>query len=282
MMQNMRMRFSVLMSVHGTDNPNYLDEAINSVVHQSVRPDEVVLVKDGSLGEDLERVVNKWATRLAGTLRVVPLESSVGLGEALRIGTANCQYEIVARMDADDVSLPNRFESQIGFLQTNPDIDVVGSWVGEFDENPEVVIAVRATPKQSQDIRRYARFRNPVNHPTVVFRKEIVLRAGGYRSFDRFEDYDLWARLLMQGGRIANIGEVLVRQRVGRGFYTRRGGLAYVRRELALQISFLRMGFIDWKVFIANVAVRACVRCISSEVRARIYRKFLREPVYKA
>src|SRR4030067_193362 len=167
MMQNMRMRFSVLMSVHGTDNPNCLGEAINSVLHQSVRPDEVVLVKDGSLGEDLERVVNKWATRLAGTLRVVPLESSVGLGEALRIGTAKCQYEIVARMDADDVSLPNRFESQIGFLQTNPDIDVVGSWVGEFDETPEVVIAVRATPKQSQDIRRYARFRNPVNPPTV-------------------------------------------------------------------------------------------------------------------
>jgi len=93
-------------------------------------------------------------------------------------------------MDADDVSLPNRFEKQIVFLKTNPGIDVVGSWVGEFVENPEVFIAVRATPEQSQDIRRFARFRNPVNHPTVVFRKEIVLRAGGYRSFDRFEDYD--------------------------------------------------------------------------------------------
>lgn len=276
------MSFSVLISVHATDNPEHFDQAIMSVVRQSLRPDELVLVKDGTLGKALEKVVNKWAAQLSDKCRIVPLESSAGLGEALRIGTTCCQHEIVARMDADDVCLPNRFERQIEFLQANPDIDVVGSWVGEFDENPETVVTVRTTPVLSQEIRQYARFRNPVNHPTAVFRKDAVMRTGGYRSFPKLEDYDLWARLMMQGGRIANIGEVLVRQRVGGSFYARRGGLAYARGEWALQVNFLRMGFIDWKVFIANVAVRACIRCLSSAVRARIYRTFLREPVYKA
>lgn len=267
------------MSVHDADDPIFFDAAIGSITSQTVCPDEIVLVKDGCLGSGLERVVKKWKMRLKDRLCVVVLEVSKGLGEALRIGTAHCKYELVARMDADDVSMPNRFEKQIAFLKRYPNIDVVGSWVGEFLENPEVVISVRATPVLPKDVRQYARFRNPVNHPSVMLKKGALHAVGGYLPFPGFEDYYLWARLLLRGHKITNIPEVLVKQRISHQFFNRRGGWTYAMQELSLQRELLRMGFINRREYFANIVFRISVRCMPLSVRRQIYKGLRIKPM---
>ena len=267
------------MSVHDADDPIFFDAAIDSITSQTVCPDEIVLVKDGCLGSDLERVVKKWEMRLKDRLSVVTLEASKGLGEALRVGTEHCKYELVARMDADDVSVPDRFEKQIAFLKINPGIDVVGSWVGEFSKSPEEVISHRATPVQPEDVRRYARFRNPVNHPSVMLKKKPLHAVGGYLPFPGFEDYYLWARLLMRGHKIANIPEVLVKQRISHQFYKRRGGWTYVMQELSLQRELLRMGFINRRVYLANIVFRIIVRFMPLSIRRQIYKGLRIKPM---
>jgi hypothetical protein len=182
-------------------------------------------------------------------------------------------------MDADDVSVPNRFEKQIAFLKLNPDIDVVGSWVGEFSKSPEEVISLRATPVLPEDVRRYARFRNPVNHPSVMLKKKALHAVGGYLSFPGFEDYYLWARLLMRGHKIANIPEVLVKQRISCQFFNRRGGWTYAMQELSLQRELLRMGFINRRVYFVNIVFRISVRFMPQSARRRIYKGLRSKPM---
>jgi glycosyltransferase involved in cell wall biosynthesis len=266
------------MSVHDTDDPVFFDAAIDSITSQTVCPDEIVLVKDGCLGNGLERVVKKWKTRLKDKLNILAFEASKGLGEALRVGTAHCKCELVARMDADDISVPNRFEKQLAFLEMNPNIDVVGSWVGEFSKSPDEVIGLRATPVLPEDICRYASFRNPVNHPSVMLRKNALHTVGGYLPYPGFEDYYLWARLLMRGHKIANIPEVLVKQRISHQFFNRRGGWAYAKQELSFQRELLRMGFISRRVYFVNIVFRISVRCMPLSLRRQIYKGLRAKP----
>lgn len=264
--------------MHDADDPDFLDLAIQSIMSQTVCPDEVVLVQDGCLRSDLEVVLEKWNSRLAGRFRVVKLEKSVGLGEALKVGTEHCQYEIIARMDADDICCPDRFEKQLAFLSENPDVDVVGSWVGEFSGDPETIISVRATPTTPESVRRYARSRNPVNHPSVMLRKQALQEVGGYMPFPGFEDYYLWARMIRQERTIANIPTVLLRQRISREFFIRRGGWRYAIRECAFQRELLRMGVIGPREYFANILLRVSVRLLPVTVRRQIYMRLRQDP----
>src|SRR5690554_5001347 len=115
------MSFTVLMSVYAKEQPDYFNQAFLSIWdQQTLKPDQIVLVKDGPLTAELDAEIQRWQEKLGKVLSVVELPENVGLGAALNEGLKACKYELVARMDTDDISLPARFEEQVAFMQTHP------------------------------------------------------------------------------------------------------------------------------------------------------------------
>lgn len=262
------------MSVYHGESPEYFREALGSLAAQSVPADEVVVVKDGPVNGDLDAVLeNRKELRIV----TVPLPKNVGLGPALNAGLRQCSGELVARMDADDICLPDRFEKQLVFLEQNSDADLVGGAIAEFDADWRKVESIRRMPLGPELVERVARLRNPLNHMTVMFRKAEVLAAGSYQACPGFEDYDLWARMLMRGSRLYNLQDVLVYARCGNGMQKRRGGIPYLQQEAALQYRFLEMGFVSKPRFLLNLAMRAPVRIAPASLRALFYRSVLRQ-----
>lgn len=266
------MLFSVLMSVYKSDNAFYFRAAFASIIEQSLKPAEVILVKDGPVNKDLDLVISELSALYPALLKVVVLEKNMGLGYALDIGLAQCTHDIVARMDSDDISFANRFQQQIQVLQKNADIDLVGAWIAEFEGNIENVSSYRRTPETHDEIVRFSKRRSPFNHPSVVFRKAAILEAGGYHSYGTFEDYILWARFLMLGKKAYNIQQALVYFRIDANTYLRRGGFKKAMQEVRLQRDFFKMGFVSLPEFCSNVILRGCVRLVPNIMRIMIYK----------
>jgi glycosyltransferase involved in cell wall biosynthesis len=197
------MTLSVLMSVYQKESPSFLCECLDSLVAQTLTADEVVIVEDGPLGVELQNVIAAYSVRLG--IVSVRLAVNVGLGESLRAGLQWCQGEFVARMDSDDICVPQRFELQIDFLKRNPRVDVVSGVWAEFDQDPSKPHSLRCLPATGEALLHYAKYRNPINHVTAVFRRAAVLAAGSYEPFPGFEDYHLWARMLMLGYSLYNL-----------------------------------------------------------------------------
>jgi glycosyltransferase involved in cell wall biosynthesis len=267
-------KLSVLISVYGRESPEFLHECLASLQEQTLAPEEIVVVKDGPIGNGLESEIALFQTVIP--IVTVPLPVHSGLGIALAAGVNACKGRFVARMDADDICLPHRFEVQLAFLEAHPDIDVVGGTIAEFDEDPAHPHSVRRLPCGGSGLSRCARLRNPLNHMTVMFRRSSVLEAGGYQHCPGFEDYWLWARMMMRGFKMGNLEEPLVLVRAGNLLQSRRGGIFYLVRELRLQRAFYRMGFINFLEFMRNVCLRVPVRLIPSGMRGIIYRRILR------
>ncbi len=267
--------FSVLMSVYHGESPSFLERALASIAGQSVAANEVLIVKDGPLTDALDRVIAVFSERLL--IRTVALPSNLGLGPALRHGVLECRHDLIARMDADDICAPDRFTKQIQFMQAHPEVDVLGGCIAEFVDNPAKSKARRLLPLSSAQLTRWAHRRNPMNHMTVMFRKDAVLAAGNYQSLRGFEDYYLWARMLARGSQFANLEDVLVYVRSGNGMYARRGGLAYAREEIRFQLILAGMGFITWAECISNIFLRVPIRLLPSSLRAGIYNEILRD-----
>ncbi|GAY09981.1 putative glycosyltransferase [Pseudonocardia sp. N23] len=254
------------------DRPDFLAAAFRSSVDaQRRRPDEVVIVRDGPVGAELTACLDELVASSPVPVRVLALDRNVGLGPALDAGLAACVHDVVARMDADDVSEPHRFAVQLPIVEAGADL--VGSGLIEFADDAGVEVGRRTPPTEPAAIAARARFADPFNHPTVVMRRELVQRVGGYGGFALMEDYLLWARMIMAGARVANVAEPLVRYRVGAGAYARRGGLGQLRAELGLQRRFRAMGFTTWPQFVRNVVVRGGYRLVPEAVRRIAYRR---------
>jgi GT2 family glycosyltransferase len=266
--------FSLLIAVWAGDDPGFLVDAFRSTVHdQTRRPDQVVLVQDGPVPDELAATVAELVADSPVRVDHVVLPANVGLGPALDAGLAACEHEIVARMDADDISLPTRFEAQLPLVEAGADI--VGTGLLEFGSSPEDVVGRRTPPTDPDDIRRVIRFRDPFNHPTVVYRRSAVRAAGGYTDMALMEDYLLFARMVEAGARPANLAEPLVRYRVGAGAYARRGGRRLLRSELAVQRRFRELGITTRGEYLRNVLVRGGYRLIPERVRTVAYRALI-------
>ncbi len=268
------MKLSVLMSVYRKESPEFLRQALESLAAQTVQADEVVIVKDGLVGAELEAAVDSYCSKLP--IVTVQLQNNGGLGPALNVGLERCGGDLVARVDSDDICVADRFEKQLAFLKQNPDADVVGGAIAEFQSDSRKIESIRRMPCSAEGLSRMARFRNPLNHMTVMFRKASVLDAGNYQPRPGFEDYDLWARMLMRGRGLYNLEDVLVRVRCGNGMQRRRGGFGYLLEEATLQHRFLKMGFLSKRQFLLNLITRAPVRVAPISLRAAFYRRVLR------
>ncbi|MGG3925867.1 glycosyltransferase [Metabacillus fastidiosus] len=271
------MEFSVLMSLYDKEKPDYLQQALESLVTQTLLPNEIVIVKDGPLPSTLEVVLKNYMENYPQLFLFLQLEKNMGLGLALQHGVNHCRYPIIARMDSDDVCHPQRFEKQITYMIEHPHIDTVGSWICEFQDSWKQGQYIRKVPLTAEEIKTYSKKRNPLNHMTVMFRKKSVLKVGNYLPFPWNEDYYLWVRLLHHGYTIENISEPLVFARANQDLYRRRGGLAYMFEEYRLQRKLYSMQFINWKELIRNILIRVPVRIVPNFLRVLIYKTFLRE-----
>lgn len=270
------MMFSVLLSVYWKEQPAYLQQSLDSIFTQTLMPDEVVLVKDGPLTDELDQIIEEYSPKYP-ILKVVPLAQNQGLGKALNEGLKHCSYDLVARMDTDDIAKSYRFEKQVAVFESHPELDVVGAWIDEFEGDVGQVVAVRRLPERHEEIRKYAQKRCPVNHPVVMFRKLAVLSAGGYQHFPLFEDYYLWVRMLLNGSRFYNIPESLLYFRLSPDMFKRRGGWRYAKNEVRFQYRLLNLKFIGVIQFCENVCVRFTVRILPNDFRSFFYKKILRK-----
>ena len=271
------MKISVLMSVYYKEDPEYFYDALKSVVNQTLKPDEIVLVKDGALTMELEKVIDEYQSRHPGLFKIHPLEKNMGLGIALREGVKVCSNQLIARMDTDDICIYERFDKQVCKFKEDPDLDLLGTYAEEFLGSPKNVMGFRLLPTDDESIREYSKRRNPFNHMTVMFKKNAVLEAGNYSLSLWNEDYHLWARMLMNGAKAANIPEHLVLVRAGKDMFKRRGGIRYAISDLRLQKEFLDMGFIGKGRFLINCFERIVVRIMPNNLRSEVYAKFLRK-----
>lgn len=269
--------FSVLLPVYRGDRAEYLARAFDAAtVEQELRPDEVVIVRDGPVGPEITAELAAIRERAVVPVTLVELPENVGLARALEVGLARCAHEVVARADADDISLPRRFAEQLPVVAAGADL--VGTALVEFDDDEDVTGALRVLPTDPEEIARYARFADPFNHPTVVYRRSAVAAAGGYQDLHLMEDYLLFARMIAHGARVANLAEPLVKYRTGAGSYARRGGRALLRSEISLQGTFRREGFTTVLEAVRNVIVRGGYRLVPEAVRRVAYRSIILRP----
>ena len=272
---------SVLLSLYSREKPEYLREALSSIMEQTAMPAEVVMVLDGPVGDDLRGVLDEFSRAGGATpdFRIVRLEKNVGLGRALSEGLRHCGNELVARMDTDDVMMPHRMAEQYRYMASHPDIAVCGAWIDEFvaqADGSRHVVSTRRLPVEHDDIFNFGKGRSPMNHPVVMFRKSRVEAAGGYEHFPLFEDYYLWVRMLCRGEKFHNLPESLLWFRLSDDVYKRRGGLRYAMDEVSLQRAIYRLGYISRVTMMKNVAIRFLVRLMPNSFRALIYKWLLR------
>lgn len=273
------MKYSVLMSVYKNEKVEYFIQAVDSLLNQTIQPEQIVLVRDGSVYEELQNVIDKYVNEYPDRFTYLPLEQNGGLGNALRYGLTYCRNELIGRMDTDDISVPDRFEKQLEFMKNNPDIDMVGGNISEFIDDPTKIVDYRIVPQAHDDICKYLKNRSAFNHQTVMFKKSVVEKAGSYESFYLFEDWYLWIRMYLSDAKFANLNEVLVNVRIS-NMANRRGGMKYYRSCVKL-LNYMKknqvIGF--WK-YAKTCVVRFCgYVLLPNKMRKFMYRKMLRKTI---
>lgn len=282
--------FSVSMCVYGKDNPDYFDAAIESVVNQTQKPKEIVITVDGPIPDTLERIIGKYQNEMLVPdidIKIIRLEKNMGHGEARRICFENCSCDLVALMDADDLSVSTRFEKQLSFLDKNPDISVVGGIITEFitADNPtdrSRTAGTRIVPEKDEEIKQYMKKRCPMNQVTVMFKKKDVAEVGGYLDWYCEEDYYLWIRLALAEKKFGNLPEILVDVRVGEEMYQRRGGWRYFKSEAGIQNFMRQKGMIRYSRYLINVSERFIIQVLLPNwIRGWVFKRLARRPVMK-
>lgn len=272
-------KYSVLMSVYYKEKAEYLRLSVESMLNQTVPPEQFVLVCDGPLTEELDAVVLEYETDYPALFTVVRLEKNMGIGVALNIGLQHCRNELAARMDSDDIAVKERMEIQLKELEDHPDVSVVGGQIAEFYDSPDQITGYRKVPITEDEVRSYIKFRNPMNHMTVVLRKSHVLNVGNYQDVPGFEDYFLWSSLTAKGYTLRNVMEVCCIARANAGMYSRRGGVRYFQNTMRVERFMLEKGIITTLEFWRNVAVRFVgTIVVPPKMRKTVFINVLRRP----
>ncbi|WP_060988932.1 glycosyltransferase [Photobacterium leiognathi] len=261
--------FSILMSLYKNEKAEFFEECMGSIYNQSLQSKDIVIVHDGPLTSELYQVINKWKSLLPIT--EVILQENVGLGGALNTGLLHCKYDLVARVDTDDINLPNRFKIQYDYMIDNPDTAMCGSHISEFEARPEEIISLRKVPL-GNDIYKFIFKRNPFNHMSVIYRKSAVLDSGSYQHFKFMEDYYLWIRMYLKGYKLDNIDLFLVNARVGNGMLERRRGIDYYKSELKLMKYLLNADIPNKPRIAGRFLIRSHIRLLPKTLLKRIYK----------
>jgi glycosyltransferase involved in cell wall biosynthesis len=270
-----RESFSVLASLYINSKSGDLVRCLQSIADQTILPAQIVIVLDGPVDQSIHDVLNLFSSRLP--LMMVPLGCNQGLGKALAVGLEACKHDLVARVDTDDVSMNDRFEKQISFLLARPDVSVVGGVMREnYIHRGATISRDRAGAPSQCNLKKWAQSRNPLNHPTVMFRKNAVMSVGGYVDCPMFEDYLLWVRLMLANHKLANLKAVLVESEIQDDFFVRRGGINYWGMEREFLAKLYQLGFLNTHQVIISIIVRMPLRILPLAIRKLIYIRYLR------
>lgn len=268
--------YSVLMSVYFKDVPEWFELAVESMAEQTHQPKEILIIADGEITPALQQAQRRCTDRHPGLIRTIPLEKNVGLAEAMRLGVEECNCEWIARMDADDVSAPQRCEKELT-LALEKQADMVGCDSEEFIGSIENPKSRRVFPATHEELVAFSRRKVPFCHPAVMMKKSAVLRAGNYHNVFPHDDYDLFVRMLATGSIGCTVKEILFHVRVSEDFYKRRGGVKYVRTLLGYNLHLLKTGWMRPSDFI----IRSCGNIIFGlapvSLRSWLYRRLLRK-----
>jgi glycosyltransferase involved in cell wall biosynthesis len=265
--------FTVLMSVYKNDDPGLFKSAVQSVFDNSIQPNDFVLVIDGPVYGELSECISS-IKKISSIIRILPLPKNVGLAEALNAGLNMVSTEWVARADADDINIVERFEKQIRYI-SNHHVDVIGGQILEIETDGSVV-AQKRVPLDHRKIIRRLRMRSPFNHMTVMFRADAVRKAGGYPAIHLKEDYALWGAMYRDGRTFANLDEILVHASAGIRMFNRRGGFRYAKAEIDLQRHLIRCGVKNAIMGIWHGTMRSIVFLLPNNIRAFVYLHLLR------
>lgn len=272
------LKTSVLMSTYKNDNINFLGHAIDSVINQTKKPDEIVIVVDGPIPKENFLLLNEYSKKNK-EIRIIKCKENMGLGLALRKGVEECNNELIIRMDSDDISKCDRIEKLYKEI-VNGKHDIVGSNITEFINDENNIVSRRVVPEKDDEIKKYMKKRCPMNHVSVIFRKESVQKVGNYESLLYNEDYLLWIKMAQAGMKFYNIQEDLVNVRVGFDMYKRRGGRKYFRSEKRIQDYMLKNKIISISVYITNIIKRYILQVLmTNNMRQFVFQKFARKSV---
>ena len=303
------------MSIYKSDQPELVRAALDSLLQQTLLPNEIVIVADGPVPAELEEEVNSLKFKVESLpqplpegkgekptpspspkgrgedyppetgnqkpetiVTYLPQEKNGGLGEAMRIAAEAAKYDYLARMDSDDICLPDRFEKQMKCFEENPELSLVGGMITEFDGEPENIIAKRILPLEDAEIKKMMRGRCAVNHVTVIFKKADLMKSGNYQPFWKQEDHYLWARMMEHGCKFRNIPDVVVNVRSGRDQIARRGGLRFYKSVVRVFWYMYRHGLISFGYFLYICTVRGIVQVLMpNRLRTWVYLHLLRK-----
>lgn len=268
-------KFSVLMSLYIKEKPQYVEECFQSLLRQTVKADEWLVVEDGPLTPELYAVLDKYQQEYPGLIKRLPFAENRGLGLALQSGVPECTYDLIARMDTDDICREDRFEKQLAEFEKDPDLDIIGSNIDEFEDTPDTIVAERNVPLTDAEIKKYQKKRDGFNHMTVMYKKKAVLDAGNYQSCPLMEDTYLWVRMMKNGVKCKNIGEPLVYARIGKDMFNRRGGWAYFKKYKAAFKKVYETGYISWFDYASVIIIQFCVALVPQKLRGWIFKKML-------
>lgn len=270
-------KYSVLMSLYAKEKPEYLKLSIESMLNQTIMPDEIVIVKDGPITEELEVVLNQYVLKYINLFKIVISETNIGLGRALNLGLQKCENELVARMDTDDISLAERCEKQLKFFENDKNLDIVGTMVDEFYDNPKEIISSRIVPTSHEDIYKFAKKRSPFNHPTVMYKKSSVINCGGYSDLRRNQDVDLFGRMLFKGCKAANINESLLLFRSNKDLSKRRRSWENTKSYIATINNLKKIGFSSSRDYLVVGIGQTIMFLCPLKVQEILYKLFLRK-----
>lgn len=264
------------MSVYCKEQAEYFDLSLDSILnHQTLRPNEFVLVCDGDLTPELEGVIKKYRDYFPQIFKVYRKENG-GLGKALNFGLQKCSYSLVARADSDDICVADRFEKQVKYFEDHPEVGIISSYIDEFNNDWTKPIHIKKLPLTHEELYKMAKFRNPLNHMAIMMRKDGVINIGSYRHIPYIEDYELWVRAINNGIKIGNIGEVLVHARTGNGMVQRRGTKKYIKSWHLMNKDMIKTGMIGYGTYFRNMLSIIVFVFIPVGLKKFLYKKVLR------
>ena len=267
-------KYSVMMTVYSKEKPEYLKEAIDSMLNQTIKPSEFILVEDGPLNDGLYEVIKGF--KKEPIFKVITLKENQGSGPASAAGIEACSNEWIARLDSDDWSARDRIKKQFDAFLANPQLDIIGSNCNEFINTRDNVVAHVVLPETNEELVKFARRRCPLRNSAIIAKRESILEAGNYRKFNLFEDYDLYARMIQEGAKLYNVQEPLVFVRTSEDFFKRRGGIKYAGKILKFKNEQLRTGFFSFKDWAIGTIPHVGVALMPNFARELVYKKMLR------
>ena len=273
---NIGAAYSFNMAVYYKDRAEWLMQALESLLNQTVISDDIVIVADGLLTPQLDAVLRQYENMKI--ISLIRLQKNEGLGNALNVGIKHAKNELVARMDSDDISLPNRFELQIAEFIKNPKLDILGGQIAEFISDPNEIVAYRNVPTTQGDIKEFSRRRNPFNHPTVMYKRSTIQKNGCYDvSAIRIEDYDLWLRALSAGATCANLDVILLKYRSTSDAMKRRKTFSSLRNHIKARVRFYMKNYISLPDLLYGTSTQLLLFIMPTKLATFVFNRAVRD-----